>query len=76
MPSGIINICLHSRGPSAARANYGQLRLFKRGTRINTKIGYGSAKATIPIPALVNIGYGIDYCTPLLHLVCVAVLSK
>ena len=39
MPSGIINICLgrpslrlysYSRGPSAARANYGQLRLFKR----------------------------------------------
>ena len=42
--------------------------------RINTKIGYGSAKATIPIPALANIGYGIGYCTPL-HLVCVGVLK-
>ena len=40
MPSGIINICLHSysRGPGAARAKYRrtyiQLRLFKRRTRL------------------------------------------
>ena len=35
-------------------------------------------KATIPIPALANIGYRIGYCTPLRHLhdlVCVSVLK-
>ena len=26
-PQAPINMCLHSRGPSAARANYGQLQL-------------------------------------------------
>ena len=56
----------------------GEDTLFRhlQGARINTKIDYGSAKAVIPIHALANCGYGIGYCTPLLDIVCVAVLSK